>query len=202
MNFSDKLRESTICFFSGFHALNQQRKELLMIKQQSPQVEKSAVMRVLALALLIHLAAAGACRKAGLQVSQSSPIPPPTFPRPPKAPSLVECKCCYEEKQPKDMTECNGGHLFCIDCTKQFMEIQIGMQKTDLHCISQGECDKDFNKHEIERCLGEKGFMAYENLMQQKCIKQVRSNGGLDGFEECPHVSLCLLSYPSSVLLE
>jgi hypothetical protein len=67
------------------------------------------------------------------------------------------------------------------------MENEIGLRKSDLNCISQGECNETFADTEIKRVLGT-GYKAYENLVQEKCIQNARENGDLEGYEKCPHV--------------
>jgi hypothetical protein len=104
---------------------------------------------------------------------------------------LIECECCYEENAQSQITRCKNAdpHTFCLSCVKSFMENEIGMMKSDLHCISQGVCNEKFSDGEIKRVLGPLGYKMYERLVQDQCIKKALENGDLDGYEECPHVS-------------
>jgi hypothetical protein len=68
------------------------------------------------------------------------------------------------------------------------MENNIGVGKLEFPCIYQEPCAETFSRNEIHRCLGQKGFKGYENLVQKQSIKAAIDNGELKGYEECPQV--------------
>jgi hypothetical protein len=49
----------------------------------------------------------------------------------------VECEICCTVNVPLDnVTFCSGGHAFCKDCARRMAEVQIGMRKSALPCMS------------------------------------------------------------------
>jgi hypothetical protein len=39
----------------------------------------------------------------------------------------IECGCCYGDYPMKKMTQCEDGHLFCLECARRAAENLIGL---------------------------------------------------------------------------
>ena len=108
----------------------------------------------------------------------------------------IECGCCFADYAPMEITQCEDGHLFCLDCAKRSAQNVIGLRKTGLKCISTDSCSFDFPLSEIARFLPEKEFRAYEVMLQEKEI----ANANLDGFVQCPFCPFGVLGVPDDTI--
>jgi TRIAD3 protein (E3 ubiquitin-protein ligase RNF216) len=98
----------------------------------------------------------------------------------------VECGCCYGDFPNEEMTSCDKTHIFCLGCAKRAADIKIGMQKTQIPCLSQGECDANFSQKEVKRFLAPAVYTGWCNLVMRESIEEAKNMGSIDGFEMCP----------------
>ena len=108
--------------------------------------------------------------------------------------TAVECSCCYDSYDISDMVACKmEGHLFCVDCLKQFAENQIfgvgnlGIDRRtkkpshELKCF-HGECSSGFDRLTLGKALPETTLQKYDE-MQFNTSLQV---AGLANLVKCP----------------
>ncbi|KAJ3278034.1 hypothetical protein HK104_002728 [Borealophlyctis nickersoniae] len=94
----------------------------------------------------------------------------------------VECGCCYADYVMEKMTQCDDGHLFCLECARRAAENLIGLRKTEIKCIDSSDCKFLFPLSEIKRFLPEKVFEGYMRMCQEENIRKA----GMADFESCP----------------
>ncbi|KAI8610261.1 hypothetical protein BC830DRAFT_1167712 [Chytriomyces sp. MP71] len=94
----------------------------------------------------------------------------------------IECGCCYCEYQLTKMTQCNDGHLFCLECARRAAENLIGLRKTDLHCLDTSGCKFLFPRSEMERFLNPQVLAGYDRLCQEESLRVAE----IAGLTSCP----------------
>ncbi|KAI9355327.1 hypothetical protein DFJ73DRAFT_825167 [Zopfochytrium polystomum] len=100
----------------------------------------------------------------------------------PDEPADIECGCCYGEYSLVQMTQCQDGHLFCMECARKAAENVIGLRKTEIMCLDSSGCKFPFPRCEMERFLSEKVLDGYDRLCQEEAIRKA----GLSGLVTCP----------------
>ncbi|KAG0212190.1 hypothetical protein BGX28_006736 [Mortierella sp. GBA30] len=94
---------------------------------------------------------------------------------------LIECGCCFDDIPPNRVAQCEDGHLFCLSCSKQAAEVEIGYKRTVLKCMSAG-CTSAFTDSEAVKFLPGPVFKGLLRARQQQELKMA----GLDSLVECP----------------
>ncbi|KAJ3350979.1 hypothetical protein HDU83_009296 [Entophlyctis luteolus] len=94
----------------------------------------------------------------------------------------VECNCCYGEYTMENMTQCEDGHLFCLDCARRAAENLIGLRKTAITCLDSSGCKYLFPRCEIERFLTKAVLVGYDRLVQEESLRIA----GISDLEACP----------------
>lgn len=95
----------------------------------------------------------------------------------------IDCEiCCTENVKLEHLTHCTEGHLFCLECARIMAENVIGLQKTNLCCMSMDGCDAVFHESEVKRFLPEK---TYNLWMRMKTSEEIRS-ANIPGMQMCP----------------
>jgi TRIAD3 protein (E3 ubiquitin-protein ligase RNF216) len=83
----------------------------------------------------------------------------------------IECGCCLESRSFESFTQCNGGHLICIECVRTHVEEKVfGDRDFDFHCMDyQSNCQEKFPEAAIEKALSKDSFQRYQvdNLMNE-----------------------------------
>jgi hypothetical protein len=112
----------------------------------------------------------------------------------------MECGCCYGDYPFEEMTSCDDGHIFCLECARRAAEVKIGLQKTQIPCLSQGECDFYFSQVEIKRFLAPSVYTGWCNLLQQESLDKAKEMGSIEGFETCPFCPFgCIMGVAAEV---
>ncbi|KAJ3129993.1 hypothetical protein HK098_007259 [Nowakowskiella sp. JEL0407] len=102
----------------------------------------------------------------------------------------MECGCCFCEYPLSQMTQCEDGHLFCLECAKRAAEVIIGLRKTQFKCLdSASDCKYGFEEKEIRRFLGEKTWEGYQKLRMEEEVRMAE----IDGLESCPFCSFAMI---------
>ncbi|KAJ1562100.1 hypothetical protein HK405_015911, partial [Cladochytrium tenue] len=94
----------------------------------------------------------------------------------------AECGCCYGDYRLTEMTQCEDGHLFCLECARKAAENLIGLRKTELPCIDSSGCKFRFPRGEVERFLPAKVLEGYDRLCQEESLRRA----GLSDLVQCP----------------
>ena len=108
--------------------------------------------------------------------------------------TAVECSCCYDGYDIDDMVACSReGHLFCVDCLKQYVESQIfgvgnlGVDRAtkkpahELKCF-HGECLSGFDRRTLEKALPERTLKKYDEIQFNISLQAA----GLANLVTCP----------------
>ncbi|KAJ3033911.1 hypothetical protein HDV00_005651 [Rhizophlyctis rosea] len=101
----------------------------------------------------------------------------------------ITCGCCYGDYVITQMTHCEDGHLFCLECARRTAENVIGLRRTKIKCMDSSDCQFHFALSEIKRFLSDKVFEGYMRLCQEEDIKQAK----LSGLEECPFCPFAMI---------
>ncbi|KAI8512126.1 hypothetical protein Bbelb_087650 [Branchiostoma belcheri] len=95
---------------------------------------------------------------------------------------MIECGCCYGEVTFEDMVQCYDGHLFCVDCLKNYTKEKVfGSGQASLSCMTDG-CDSTFPMGQLEKALPENMLKKYEERLEEENINLA----GLDDLVRCP----------------
>ncbi|PWN34740.1 uncharacterized protein FA14DRAFT_160217 [Meira miltonrushii] len=128
-------------------------------------------------------------RKVKHYVRILQPETPPSTPPKKKAKKYkedltgIECEiCCSENIKLESLTFCTEGHLFCVDCARIMAENVIGLQKTNLCCMSMDGCDAVFHESQVKRFLPEK---TYNLWMRMKTTEEIQA-ANIPGMQMCP----------------
>ncbi|KAH7114341.1 hypothetical protein B0J11DRAFT_511076 [Dendryphion nanum] len=94
------------------------------------------------------------------------------------------CSCCFDDIPINRMTCCNGEvvHFFCRDCTKTYIETEIGKGKCRPLCFADTNCGGTFRRQYLVDSLSQTTFDRLEHMQQQEDLMAA----GLDFLEECP----------------
>ncbi|KAF2661337.1 hypothetical protein K491DRAFT_449808 [Lophiostoma macrostomum CBS 122681] len=97
---------------------------------------------------------------------------------------LQECQCCFDEFPLNRMVTCSGEtlHFICRDCTKNYVEVEIGSGRCQPACFADTACRGTFTRRQLQECLDNKTFERLEHMQQQDELRKA----GLDFLEECP----------------
>lgn len=97
---------------------------------------------------------------------------------------MGQCQCCFTDYPLNRMVTCNGKdmHTFCMDCSKQYIETEMGHMKCRPICFADMECKGAFSRAQLQQILGEQSFDRLEHMQQQQDI----AAAGLDFLSECP----------------
>ncbi|KAJ3244056.1 hypothetical protein HDU78_011536 [Chytriomyces hyalinus] len=94
----------------------------------------------------------------------------------------IECGCCYMDVPLSKMTQCDDGHLFCLECARRAAENLIGLRKTEIHCLDSSGCKFMFPRTEIERFLNPQVLAGYNRLCQEESLRVAE----IHGLTTCP----------------
>lgn len=97
----------------------------------------------------------------------------------------IDCCCCSETVPFESLTQCNAGHLFCLNCIKDYVERTVfGEERNDIHCIDfESNCTESFPESSIEKALSAETFKKYLSTMQMIEIKKA----AIPGLTNCLH---------------
>ncbi|KAI8848824.1 hypothetical protein BC829DRAFT_362242 [Chytridium lagenaria] len=108
----------------------------------------------------------------------------------------IECGCCYTDVPYSKMTQCEDGHLFCMECARRQAETLIGMRKSEILCMDSSACKYPFPLAEIQRFLTPEVFLGYEKLLQEDSLRKA----DLPDLSTCPFCDFaCILPNPPEV---
>ncbi|XP_019617560.1 PREDICTED: E3 ubiquitin-protein ligase RNF216-like [Branchiostoma belcheri] len=103
---------------------------------------------------------------------------------------MIECGCCYGEVTFEDMVQCYDGHLFCVDCLKNYTKEKVfGSGQASLSCMTDG-CDSTFPMGQLEKALPENMLKKYEERLEEENINLA----GLDDLVRCPSCDYAILA--------
>jgi len=110
----------------------------------------------------------------------------------------IECCCCYESVPWEALTQCNAGHLFCLNCIKEYVERTVfGEERNDIHCMDgESLCQEPFPESSIEKALPPDTYKKYLGLMQQIEIKKA----GIEGLTNCLHCDFMYIMDPGDTV--
>ncbi|KAK0620228.1 ring finger protein [Immersiella caudata] len=106
----------------------------------------------------------------------------------------ADCECCFDEFALNRMVHCNGDplHWFCCVCAKSQAEVQIGLSKYDLTCMSMDQCQAGFALDQRSLFLDEKTTLALERIEQESVLRMA----GIENLAKCPFCPYAA-EYPS-----
>ena len=103
--------------------------------------------------------------------------------------TTVDCTCCYGDYALEEMSSCNDGHLFCLDCLRRYVEEKVfgtgdlGEKGcTELRCMDMSGCQSFFSTEQLRRSLSKKVMKKYDELQTALVLEKA----GLDGLCKCP----------------
>lgn len=103
---------------------------------------------------------------------------------------MIECQCCYGESPFSGMTQCNEGHLFCLDCARRNAENEVGRGRYRLLCMAG--CKSEFPRREVLRFLDEKLILALEKNEQEEVLRMA----DLKDLTKCPFCDYAAICAP------
>ncbi|KAF2018741.1 hypothetical protein BU24DRAFT_104098 [Aaosphaeria arxii CBS 175.79] len=108
-----------------------------------------------------------------------------------------ECQCCFADFPFNRMTCCNGDtiHFFCRDCTKRYVESEIGSMRCTIVCFADTNCGGTFRRQYLLDSLSQSTFERLEHLQQQADL----AAANLDFLEECPFCDFKMECLPIEV---
>ena len=101
--------------------------------------------------------------------------------------ATIECNCCFDDVAFEEMTQCDDGHLFCVDCLQRYASEQLfGQSKTSLSCMTSGDdgksCPGTFDRSMLERALPKKMLAKLDEAVFTQAVEKA----GLTGMARCP----------------
>jgi hypothetical protein len=104
--------------------------------------------------------------------------------------SLISCEiCASDDVHVRDATQCTEGHLFCKICARKMAEIQIGMQRVKIACMSFDGCDADFPEAEMRRFLRPQTMDLWIRLRAREDLCMAK----IDGLVQCPFCDFAVI---------
>ncbi|RBR17890.1 uncharacterized protein FIESC28_06329 [Fusarium coffeatum] len=100
---------------------------------------------------------------------------------------IKECECCFGDFAENRLVHCNGGdiHFFCFQCALRNAEIQVGLSKHELECMSTEGCKAGFSRKERGKFLPPSLASALDKIEQDECLRLA----GLPDLAHCPFCS-------------
>ncbi|KAJ4011736.1 hypothetical protein NW752_008747 [Fusarium irregulare] len=100
---------------------------------------------------------------------------------------IKECECCFGDFAENRLVHCNGGdiHFFCFQCALRNAEIQVGLSKHELECMSTEGCKAGFSRKERGKFLPPSLASALDRIEQAECLRLA----GLPDLAHCPFCS-------------
>ncbi|KAH7189383.1 uncharacterized protein B0J16DRAFT_383249 [Fusarium flagelliforme] len=97
---------------------------------------------------------------------------------------IKECECCFGDFAENRLVHCNGDdiHFFCIQCALRNAEIQVGLSKYELECLSTEGCNAGFSRKEREKFLPPSLASALDRMEQNESLRLA----GLPDLAQCP----------------
>ncbi|ODQ55001.1 hypothetical protein SAICODRAFT_89121 [Saitoella complicata NRRL Y-17804] len=95
---------------------------------------------------------------------------------------MVECGCCFAEVPINRVSQCEDGHLFCLECCRRNAETEIGMRRYQLKCMDGSGCKSLFVMSEVRHFLPEKNLEALLRIQQEEELRMA----DLEGLVRCP----------------
>ncbi|KAJ3084532.1 hypothetical protein HDU99_000278 [Rhizoclosmatium hyalinum] len=105
----------------------------------------------------------------------------------------IECGCCYVDYPLAKMTQCDDGHLFCLECARRAAENLIGLRKTVISCLDSSGCKFQFPRVEIERFLSPQVLLGYDRLVQEENLR-IAGISGLTSYSSTARLLLVVSS--------
>ena len=82
----------------------------------------------------------------------------------------IECGCCFGEVVFEEMVQCLDGHLFCVDCLKNYAkEAVYGSGKATLSCMTS-DCETTFPISQLKKALPTHILIKYEDRLQEESL--------------------------------
>ncbi|KAI8805678.1 hypothetical protein BJ742DRAFT_400347 [Cladochytrium replicatum] len=94
----------------------------------------------------------------------------------------IECGCCYCEYPMQKITQCEDGHLFCLECSQRAADEVMNTRKTELKCMDVSGCKYRFPEAEVRRFLDPKKYRYWHKLRQEEEIRMAN----IEGYTTCP----------------
>jgi hypothetical protein len=85
--------------------------------------------------------------------------------------SLAICECLDHDVPWSEIAQCPAGHLVCIDCLKQSIEVLLSEGRSEVRCAAMG-CDCQMSHTELERILP---AQLLKRLVEGDFLKQSRA---------------------------
>merc|ERR1719347_2194685 len=105
-----------------------------------------------------------------------------------KSGSIFECQCCFDDEAfLSEVVMCEGGCMFCRDCVKRGLGVQIGDNKTDLACLAS--CGQTFLPPTLESVLSKSTF---QQLMARRQLEEIKE-AGLADLVQCPACNFAVI---------
>jgi TRIAD3 protein (E3 ubiquitin-protein ligase RNF216) len=104
----------------------------------------------------------------------------------------IECGCCYGEATFEDMIQCLDGHLFCVDCLRNYAkEAVFGQGKATLSCMTS-DCDSTFPMSQLKKTLTSNILSKYEDRLTEEslCLAE------MDDLVRCPNCDFAAVLPP------
>ncbi|KAF4445132.1 hypothetical protein F53441_10974 [Fusarium austroafricanum] len=97
---------------------------------------------------------------------------------------LTECQCCFLDTPWNRLVYCQGDdpHPFCINCARRNAEVQVGLSKYELECLSTDGCAAGFSHDERKKFLDKKLASAMDRIEQEANLRMAQ----LPNLAKCP----------------
>jgi len=94
---------------------------------------------------------------------------------------IFECQICFDEDcLLTEVVMCEKGCMFCRDCVRRSIEVQIGENINTVTCLAN--CGESISIPDIQRSLPKR---LSEKLFQKKQLEEIQA-AGLDDLVQCP----------------
>jgi hypothetical protein len=108
---------------------------------------------------------------------------------------ICECPVCNEDYLPSDIVFCENGHMVCIDCIRNRMEVGYNYGSVSRKCCEKN-CLNRYSDDQLRLALGEVLFVRFKEV-ERKILIHIESHEG--SLEQCHKCGFPLL-FPHSVL--
>ncbi|SPN99881.1 uncharacterized protein DNG_02733 [Cephalotrichum gorgonifer] len=106
--------------------------------------------------------------------------------------TMRDCGCCFSDFPMNRMISCNADseHLFCYPCARKNAEVQLGLSKYELKCLSMDDCSGHFYASARGLFLDKKTISALDRLEQDAAL-QAANIENLATCPFCPYAAEC-----------
>ena len=106
---------------------------------------------------------------------------------------LVECSVCGDEEcLVSEVIMCDQGCMFCPDCARGWVKVQIGENRASLACPMQ--CGSEVPMRALEEVLPQK---LYSKLLENRQLEEIRE-AGLEDLVHCRACNYAVIMPPGS----